>query len=109
MSEKPEKKIFYGTYFDRDVVLRWVGWARLTAWAVFVVYLVQYAYDTGMNIYNALRGGYPVDLYYLVFNAGKPFQGAMILVVIQLLAFALLILLDIEDNTRRAARRQEKP
>ncbi|HAE59792.1 MAG TPA: hypothetical protein DCG54_09890 [Anaerolineae bacterium] len=75
------------------------------AWVIFAVYIVQYVYDTGMNIYNSFAVGYPLDWVYMVFSMGRPFQGAMILVVLHLLAKGLLILLDIEDNTRRAARK----
>jgi hypothetical protein len=107
MSPKPDKKVFYGTYFDRDMILRWVGWTRVIAWAIFAIYVLQYSYDTGMTIYNSLMGGYPMDLFYFIFNIARPFQGAMILVILHLLSGGLLILLDIEDNTRRAARKQD--
>ncbi len=105
MNKTPEKPAFLGTYFDRDSVLRWERWTRIVAWVIFVVYVAQYVYDTGMNIYNSFAVGYPLDWVYLVFSLGRPFQGAMVLVVLHLLAKALLILLDIEDNTRRAARK----
>jgi hypothetical protein len=105
MSKPTQKTTFLGTYFERDAVLRWAGWARILGWIIFAIYVVQYAYETGTNLFNAFRGGYPLDWFYLIFNMGKPFQGAMILVVLHLLAFALQILLDIEDNTRRAARK----
>ncbi|MFO7585835.1 MAG: hypothetical protein R6W69_14000 [Anaerolineales bacterium] len=105
MSKTTEKTPFLGTYFERDAVLRWARWTRILGWAIFAVYAIQYLYETGMTLFNSFRGGYPLDWFYLVFNMGKPFQGAMILVVLHLLAFALLILLDIEDNTRRAARK----
>ena len=105
MSKAPEKPAFLGTYFDRDSVLRWERWARIVAWVIFAVYIIQYAYETGMNLYNSFIGGYPIDWFYFVFNMGKPFQGAMILVILHIMAKGLLILLDIEDNTRRAARK----
>jgi hypothetical protein len=105
MSKPTEKPVFLGTYFDRDAVLRWALLARITGWVIFAIYLVQYAYEMGMTLFNSFRGGYPLDWFYLVFNMGKPFQGVMLLVVLHLLAFAMLVLLDIEDNTRRAARK----
>jgi hypothetical protein len=105
MSKISEKPLFLGTYFERDRVLHWERWTRRVAWLVFAVYVVQYVYETGMNIYNSLAGGYPLDWFYLVFNLGRPFQGAMVLVVLHLLANGLLILMDIEENTRRAARK----
>jgi hypothetical protein len=105
MSNPPEKPAFYGTYFDRDSVLRLGRWTRIVAWGIFAVYIVQFVYETGTNLYNSFIGGYPLDWFYVFFNIGRPFQGAMILLVLHILASALLILLDIEDNTRRAARK----
>ena len=105
MSKSTEKAVFFGTYFERDAVLRWALLSRILGWVIFAIYILQYAYDTGMNLFNAFRSGYPLDWFYLIFNMGKPFQGMMLLVVLHLLAFALQILLDIEDNTRRAARK----
>ncbi len=105
MSTPTQKPTFLGTYFDRDAVLRWARWSRILGWLIFAIYLFQYAYETGMNIFNAFQANYPLDWFYLIFNMGKPFQGALLLVVLHLLAFALQILLDIEDNTRRAARK----
>lgn len=107
MSKPTEKAIFLGTYFERDTVLRWAGWTRVLGWLIFAIYILQYAYETGMNIFNAFQANYPLDWFYLILNMGQPFQGAMILVVLHLLAFALQILLDIEDNTRRAARQKD--
>lgn len=95
---------FLGTYFDRDGVLRLERWTRILGWIIFGIYVVQYMYDIGMFLYNNFINGYPLDWFYMLFNLGRPFQGLMILAVLHILASALLILLDIEQNTRRAAR-----
>jgi ABC-type tungstate transport system substrate-binding protein len=95
---------FLGTYFDRDSVLRLERWTRILGWIIFAIYLLQYVYDIGMFLYNNLANGYPLDWFYMLFNLGRPFQGLMLLAVLHILASALLILLDIEHNTRRAAR-----
>ena len=95
---------FLGTYFDRDIVLRLERWARILGWIIFAIYILQYVYDIGMFLYNNLANGYPLDWFYMLFNLGRPFQGLMLLAVLHILASALLILLDIEQNTRRAAR-----
>lgn len=100
----PTPTPFLGTYFDRDSVLRLERWTRILGWIIFAIYIAQYLYDIGMFLYNNLTNGYPIDWFYMLFNLGRPFQGLMILAVLHILASALLILLDIEQNTRRAAR-----
>jgi hypothetical protein len=104
MSKPTEKPAFLGTYFDRDAVLRLARWTRIVAWAILAVYLLQYGYDTFMTLFNSIRGGYPVDWYYMMFSLARPLQGVMLLVVLHVLSSGLLVLLDIEENTRRAAR-----
>jgi len=105
MTTSSEKTPFLGTYFDLDKVLRLERWTRILAWAIFAIYLLQYLYDTGTLLYSNLTNGFPMDWYYMLFNLARPFQGLMLLAVLHILASALLILLDIEQNTRRAARR----
>jgi hypothetical protein len=104
MTDPKESAPFLGTYFDRDSVLRLERWTRILGWAIFAIYILQYLYDMWMSLYNNLVNGYPADWFYLLFNIGRPFQGLMLLAVLHILAQALLILLDIEQNTRRAAR-----
>ncbi|PWH17623.1 MAG: hypothetical protein DDG60_01660 [Anaerolineae bacterium] len=100
-----EKRLpFLGTYFDCDSVLRLERRMRWLGWAIFAIYLLQYVYDMGMFLYNNLVNQFAIDWMYLLFNLGRPFQGLMILAVLHGLAAALLILLDIEQNTRRAGR-----
>ena len=43
MSESNEKQAgFFGTYFDRDGVLRLSRWADVIAWIVLTVYLLSW-------------------------------------------------------------------
>ncbi len=98
---------FPGTYFDKTAVLRLSSWAAVLGWVIFAYYLVQWLYSTWQNISGALLGNYPIDFSFFIFNMGQPFQGAMLLVVLLTASKILLILLDIEDNTRRAARHRD--
>ena len=99
-----QKSGFMGTYFDRDSVLRLEVWTRITAWIILVSYTVDAGYNAFQNMYAALASGYPVDVYFIILTLSRIFQGGMIFVILQVAAKMLLILLDIEDNTRRAAR-----
>ncbi|GAB4487295.1 MAG: hypothetical protein Fur0016_18740 [Anaerolineales bacterium] len=100
----PNPTPFLGTYFDRDGVLRLERWTRILGWIIFAIYIAQYLYDTGLFLYNNIANGYPIDWFYMLFGLGRPFQGLMILAVLYILSQALLILLDIEHNTRSTAR-----
>lgn len=98
---------FPGTYFDKSAVLRLSNGTAVLGWVIFAYYIIQWLYGAWQNIAGALMGNYPIDLNYFIFNMGQPFQGAMLLVILLVASKILLILLDIEDNTRRAARNRE--
>ncbi len=95
---------FAGTYFDKEATLRLSAWAARLGWVIFAYYLLQWGYGVWQNVYNAWLGGYGVDWTFLIYNTAQPFQGAMLLVILLAVSKTLQILLDIEDNTRRAAR-----
>jgi hypothetical protein len=102
---------FLGTYFDRDGVLRLSRWADIIAWIVLTVYLLSwissillffaqyfnglYA-DKGMTFLNGVNMFAP----YLQ----QPLPGLFYFFGLQAVSKGLLIFLDMEDNTRRAAR-----
>jgi hypothetical protein len=104
---------FLGTYFDRDGILRLSRWADVLAWIVLTVYLLSW-----LSSFLMFLGQYFSGLY---FDKGatflnvinifasqflQPLPGIFYFFGLQALSKGLLILLDIEDNTRRAARNQ---
>ncbi len=101
----PNRSTFYGTYFDRDSVLRLEKWSRILAWAILAMYLLQAAYDGGNSIYNAIASNSWLDMYFVFNTFSRPLQGALLFVVLQMVGKGLLILMDIEENTRRAIRK----
>jgi hypothetical protein len=94
---------FLGTYFDREVVFRNERWVRLIAWSALAIYLIQALYDAFQNVYGALISNYPLDWYFLINLAAKIVQGGVLFILLQVAAQILLILVEIEENTRRAA------
>jgi hypothetical protein len=98
---------FLGTYFDRSLVLRVSRLSVILGWVLLVVYIFDYGWSAYQTVSGALLNGYPVDFMFLAINLRAPLQGAMLLLFLYALAQALLILLDVEDNTRRAARSKE--
>jgi hypothetical protein len=112
MSESNDSKTnFTGTYFDRDKVMQISRIAGIFAWIALGIYLVASSisfiqfmisfatgvyYQKGLSIFDVL--GYFTP-YFLQFVPGLLYFAAL-----KFVQHALLILLDVEDNTRRAAR-----
>ena len=103
---------FLGTYFDRDGVLRLARGADIAAWVIltiyvlwwlssFLVFLGQYwngmFFDKGatfLNVISTFAG-----------QLQQPLPGILYFFALQAVSKVLLIFLDMEDNTRRAARK----
>lgn len=105
-----EKRKFLGTYFDRDAVIRISQVFRVLAWAVAVIYALDLCVSLGVFALQFLRGfmvgmGFTDQLQQLLYILERPLHGIIYFAVLQALAKGLLILLDVEDNTRRAARK----
>ena len=112
MSEANEKQAsFLGTYFDRDGVLRLSRWADVAAWVVLTIYILGW-----LSAFLVFLGQYLSGMF---FDKGATFLNVVNLFVNQLqpllpgifyffglegVSKGLLIFLDMEDNTRRAAR-----
>lgn len=113
MSESNEKQAtFLGTYFDRDSVMRLSRWAEAFAWVILGIYLVYWVFsvlqfigqytsglffDKGMTFLSAINFFTP---YFL-----QPLPGIAYFFGLQGVSKVLLMLMDMEDNTRRAARK----
>ena len=103
---------FLGTYFDRSVVLRIVRGAEVASWVVLVVYGLQFLLALVVFVLSFTRGfmqgmGFTDLFQQLLFVLEQPFRGVVYFLGLQALAKILLIFMDIEDNTRRAARKQK--
>ena len=110
MSENQNRDVsFIGTYFDRSVVLRIVQVAEISSWVVLVVYAAQLIVSAGVLVLSYLRGflppGFTDMLQQILWTLEQPFRGIVYFVGLQAIAKILLMFMDIEDNTRRAARK----
>jgi hypothetical protein len=102
---------FLGTYFDRDGVLRLSRWADVVAWVVLTIYVLSWLSSILFFFAQYLNGLY-VDkgaTFLDVFNSFAPYlqqplPGLFYFFGLQGVSKGLLIFLDMEDNTRRAAR-----
>ncbi|MBV6393487.1 MAG: hypothetical protein KPEEDBHJ_02729 [Anaerolineales bacterium] len=100
---------FPGTYFDKDAVLRLERFLRIASWIAAGVYIYQLVLNLGVFILQLIRGlvyigGVTDLLLQLLWQVQPSLAGLIFFAVLQAVAHGLLILLDIEDNTRRAAR-----
>jgi uncharacterized membrane protein YjjP (DUF1212 family) len=96
---QPHRK-FLGTYFDSNLVLRLSRWLIILGWFIMAAYLLEYGYGTYQAVSGAIINAYPIDYTFLVLNLKTPLQGGMLLAILYSISQVLLMLLDIEDNTR---------
>jgi hypothetical protein len=109
MSETKNDK-FMGTYFDRDAVMKLSRWGEILSWVVVVVYAVDLVVALGVFVLQYIRGflgymGFSDMVTNVLYIIERPFRGVVYFIALQAISKALLILMDMEDNTRRAARK----
>ena len=109
MSETKKEK-FMGTYFDRDAALRVSRWGEILSWVVAGVYAADLILAAGVFILQIIRHtfwgmGFTDYATYAIAIIERPFRGVVYFIALQAISKALLILMDMEDNTRRAARK----
>jgi hypothetical protein len=100
---------FLGTYFNKDVVLRISQASKLLAWIVLAFYGVQLLLSIGTNIVQILQGSWVgmrfIDVFQnFLYVFEQPLHGVVYFFALMGVSQLLLIFLDVEDNTRRAAR-----
>jgi len=113
MTESNENRTgFLATYFDRDKVIKIARTAGVLAWIVLGIYafttlisftqfMLQFVtgifYQKGMSIVDVISYFNPYFLQLV--------PGLVYFIGLKFAEHGLLILLDVEDNTRRAARK----
>lgn len=108
MTESKEK--FLGTYFDRDAVLKMARVIAILSWVVVGIY----AWDLVLNLliyvlqwmrHLIMPMGFTDVAQQLLYMFERPLHGLLYFAAMQAVSKGLLMMLDIEDNTRRAARK----
>jgi len=109
-NDKQEK--FFGTYFDRDNILRISRWADIFAWVTLTVYVLTWIFSLLLFISQFTSGMlYGKGMGFLgIFSMFQPFllqplPGVLYFFALEAISKGLLIMLDMEDNSRRAARK----
>ena len=110
MTESDNSKTnFAGTYFDRDSVLRIARLANIFAWASLIYYAVQVGLALSVFMLRVLRGlitlpGFTDIIQQLMWILQPALPALWNFIGLQAVGKVLLIFMDMEDNTRRAAR-----
>lgn len=104
---------FKGTYFSQETLFRLVSTAKIFAWVVLGIYALQWLVQFAANLLSIVRGfWYGMGLTDIVLNFiylfEQPLRGVVYFIVLQAVAQVLLLMMDMEDNSRRAARAAEK-
>jgi hypothetical protein len=107
------KEKFFGTYFERSDVLRISRAAEIVSWVVLTIYILTWIFSFTLFLaqyFNGLYFAKGSETFITIFNLFSPFlqqplPGIFYFFGLQGFSKVLLILLDIEDNTRRTARK----
>ena len=101
---------FLGTYFDRDAVIRMARVLAILSWVVAAIYAWDLVLSLGIMVLQYARHllipmGFTDVAQQLLFIFERPLHGVLYFGAMQAVSKGMLIMLDIEDNTRRAARK----
>ncbi len=101
---------FPATYFERDSVIRMAHVIAVLSWVVAGIYALDVIVGLGVFLLQYLRGlmggmGFTDYLQNILFILERPLHGMLYFAAMQAVSKGLLIFLDVEDNTRRAARK----
>jgi hypothetical protein len=108
-SNDTSKTNFAGTYFDRDSVLRLAHLASIFAWILLIYYAAQAVVILIVFILQIVRGlmvfpGFTDFAQQFLWTFQPVLPGLWNFIGLQAVGKILLIFMDMEDNTRRAAR-----
>jgi hypothetical protein len=103
---------FLGTYFDRDAVIRMARVIAILSWVVAGIYIFDILLGAGVYVLQYFRGfmvgvGFTDSLQNILYLIERPLHGVLYFAAMQAVSKGLLIFLDVEDNTRRVARRDQ--
>lgn len=113
MTESTEKnERFLGAYFDRDGVIKLSRWADILSWVTLTIYVLTWLFSVLLFMSQYVNGmmGDKGMSFLMGMNMFSPFltqalPGVFYFFGLQAVSKVLLIMLDVEDNTRRAARK----
>jgi hypothetical protein len=111
MEEK--RNSFLGTYFSKEIMIRLVSVAKIASWVVVGIYVMQFVTQVVIMVLQIVRGfwvgmGYTDIVMSFIILFEQCLRGVVYFIVLQAISQVLLLFMDMEDNTRRAARSAEQ-
>ncbi len=108
MASSNEK--FLGTYFDRDAVLKMARVIAILSWVTAGIYAWDLILSLGILFLQYIRHlimpmGFTDVAQQLLFIFERPLHGVLYFAAMQAVSKGLMIMLDMEENLRRAARK----
>lgn len=111
-ANEEERTGFFGTYFDRDASLRMARWAGILAWVLLGLYVYSTVVSVGQFLFLVVSGVATYEganifdiLSIPTMQISQLIPGLVYFVMLKIAQQVILILLDVEDNSRRAARK----
>jgi hypothetical protein len=100
---------FMGTYFEPETIFRLSRIAKIFGWVVLIVYALDFLVTTAVMVLQIMRGywtsmGFTDYASNILMILERPFRGFVYFIVLFGVSEVLKIFVDIEANTRRAAR-----
>ena len=108
--EKVSDKQFLGTYFDPGFVFKLSSASKWLGWVVLVVYAADFFVALSTMVLQISRGfwmymGFTDYATNILIILERPFRGLIYSIVLFGISEILKVFVDIENNTRRAARK----
>ncbi|MFN2216267.1 MAG: hypothetical protein ACK2TS_04920 [Anaerolineales bacterium] len=108
--ENDTRSHFMGTYFDPGFVLKLSTVSKWLGWVVLIVYVIDFLVALLTMILQITRGfwvymGFTDYATNILITLERPFRGLVYGVVLFGISELLKLFVDIENNTRRAARK----
>jgi hypothetical protein len=100
---------FMGTYFNKETTLKIARAAKVVAWIVLAIYILQFILAFGL-LFSQLFRGFWVGMIFtdILQNFLSVFEqvipGGLYFFILMAISHLITIMLDVEDNTRRTAR-----
>jgi hypothetical protein len=101
---------FPGTYFNKDSILKLASVGKIFSWIVAGFYALQWLFQAISLVSQLIQGFWAglgfIDIFQNILGLfEQPLRGLVYFIVLQGVSQALLMFMDMEDNTRRAARK----
>ena len=108
--EKVSSQQFMGMYFDPGFVLKLASASKWLGWVVLVVYVADFLVALSTMVLQISRGfwvymGFTDYATNILIILERPFRGLVYSIVLLGISEVLKVFIDIENNTRRAARK----